>query len=160
MENQFNPLILNKIFSNLPLEDLKLCSLVDKRFNRAFNVDLLWKYLFKRDYNENITKYFDIFKTDCAKLTFKKYAMLAVLNRKLGLGMEICQLASVQKLDLSNKHLKEIPKEIGQLASLQSLNLNYNELTEIPKEIGLLALQKLDLAYRPTCFFTIFEFGG
>ena len=154
MENKFNPLILNKIFSNLSLNDLKSCSLVDKRFNRAFNVDLLWSHLCKREYDEKVGK---MFGTLCAKEGFKKYTMLVYVKEKLELKMEIDQLLSLQNLDLSYNELKEIPKEIGQLASLRYLCLSHNQLKEIPDEIKRLPNLSIKFDYYNTNFINVFE---
>ena len=52
MDNRFNQLILNKILKNLDLNNIKSCSLVNKQFNKAFNMDILWNSLFTIHYDE------------------------------------------------------------------------------------------------------------
>ena len=59
---------------------------------------------------------------------------------------EICQLSSLQILDLRNNQLSSVPAEISQLSSLQELYLGRNQLSSVPAEISQLSsLQRLSL---------------
>src|ERR1700679_105949 len=151
------------IFTKLDVNDIINCSLVNKRFYKISNIEMLWYLLFKeRFYNVKCTiingkKFYD---------NFKKYSILNNFLLKNSQGnvniiindliiyfkqlrtipKELGQLASLLKLYLNNNQLQTIPKELGQLASLQRLNLENNQLQTIPKELGQLAsLQRLDL---------------
>lgn len=90
--------------------------------------------------------------------------------------IQIIQMAvesGVEKLDLSNKGIIELPEQIGTLTWLKSLDLSYNEIEEIPDSIcnlknleslfllrnkitrlpleirRLSKLKKLDISYNP-----------
>ena len=148
MDNRFNQLVLNKILKNLDLNNIKSCSLVNKQFNKAFNMNILWHGLFTNHYDESIDEYKKVFDTDSYKSTYKKYISLKYLKKTLNIDYTIIELASLKSLDLRNKNLTSIPTEIGNLASLQILSLSNNSLTSIPEEIGDLAsLQMLDLDF-------------
>ena len=56
-----------------------------------------------------------------------------------GIPVEIFELEQLEKLDLRNNNIKEIPKEISQLKNLKYLDLIENQkLTKIPREISRL----------------------
>ncbi len=58
----------------------------------------------------------------------------------------ICEMTSLQFLDLSHNHITALPDSIGQLRSLQILWLTDNELASLPDSIGELnSLTYLDL---------------
>jgi len=87
--------------------------------------------------------------------------------------IQFAKESAVEKLDLSNKGITELPNEIGLLTNLKLLDLSYNEIEEIPEsicnlknleavyllrnnvsklpaEIGQLGkLKKLDISYNP-----------
>ena len=73
MDNRFNQLILNKILKNLDLKSIQSCGLVNKQFNKAFNMNILWHGLFTNHYHESIDKYKKVFVTDSYKDTYKKH---------------------------------------------------------------------------------------
>lgn len=50
----------------------------------------------------------------------------------------VAQKEKMEKLDLSNRDITEIPDEIGELTFLKELNLSYNSITYLPKQIGQL----------------------
>ncbi len=135
MDNRFNQLILNKILKNLDLYSIKSCSLVNKQFNKMFNVDILWHSLFTTHYNEPIDEFKKVFGTDSYKDTYKKYVLLKYLKKTLKLSHSIIKLVSLQCLDLSENALTSIPAEIGNLASLRDLVLCNNSLISIPEKI-------------------------
>ena len=139
MNNRFNQLVLNKIFKNLDLDSIKSCGLVNKQFNKAFNVDILWNSLFTIHYNESIDQYKKVFIADSYKDTYKKYISLKYLKKSLNLNHTIIELALLKILNLDFNDLTSIPAEIGNLALLQELSLYNNKLTSIPAEIGNLA---------------------
>jgi Leucine-rich repeat (LRR) protein len=59
---------------------------------------------------------------------------------------KIPQWQQLEKLDLSNCDLKQIPEEIGELINLRSLNLSENEFSELPHTFDYLAnLKTLNL---------------
>ena len=59
---------------------------------------------------------------------------------------EIAQLTKLQKLDLRQNPLRELPNALWELQELTELNLNGNQLTRVPPEIAQLTkLQKLYL---------------
>jgi len=59
---------------------------------------------------------------------------------------ELAQLTNLQRLDLHKNHLTHIPPELAQLTNLQHLDLHTNQLTHIPPELAQLTnLQYLDL---------------
>ena len=146
MDNMFNQLVLNKILKNLDLDSIKSCGLVNKQFNKAFNMDILWYSLFINHCDQSIDQYKKIFGTNSYKNTYKKYISLKYLKKTLKLDHTIIDLTSLQCLNLSNDNLMSIPAEIENLISLQELYLYSNSLTSIPAEIGNLAsLQKLSL---------------
>ena len=85
-------------------------------------------------------------------ITFNQYLRwisIEGFKEELNLKRSVEELSTIDTLNLSNKHLTEVPKELGSLTSLKKLYLsNNNKLTEVPKEIGLLtSLQILDLSY-------------
>ncbi len=140
-------LVINKILKNLNLDDIKTCSMVNKKFNDVYNMDSLWNSLFTIHFNESIEKFKKVFETDSCKDTYKKYLSLKYLKKTLKLTNEIIELVSLKKLDLSNKKIKSIPTEIKNLVSLQYLYLDNNNLTSILEEIGnLILLQHLSLS--------------
>lgn len=57
----------------------------------------------------------------------------------------IDRLQSVEKLDISNSNLGELPQEMGELSNLQELHLSNNALVEIPTAI--FSLKKLKALY-------------
>lgn len=65
----------------------------------------------------------------------------------------LAQLQSVEKLDISNSNLQELPQEIGNLSHLQELHLSNNTLLEIPtaifslKKLKALHVMNNNLAY-------------
>ncbi|MBT4594569.1 leucine-rich repeat domain-containing protein [bacterium] len=62
------------------------------------------------------------------------------------LSGEIGKLLNLNRLDLNNNQLTEIPREIGKLIQLDHLSLHNNRLTLLPKEIGQLTkLERLGL---------------
>ena len=97
--NMFNQLILNKILKNLDLDSIKLCSLVNKQFNKAFNVDMLWHNLFISHYDESVDEYKKLFDADSYKDTYKKYISLQYFKKTLNLNYTIIELASLKSLD-------------------------------------------------------------
>src|SRR6202522_3949515 len=151
------------IFTKLDVNDIINCSLVNKRFYKISNIEMLWYLLFKERFynvkctNENNKKFYDNYKKysilnnfllknnqDSVNIIIRvlnvSYKQLQTIPKELG------QLASLQILYLSNNQLQTIPKELGQLASLQRLDLDNNQLQTIPKELGQLAsLQTLYL---------------
>ena len=48
----------------------------------------------------------------------------------------IGRLTNLERLDISQGCLSEIPAEIGNLTNLKYLDLSHNSLSEIPAEIG------------------------
>ncbi len=80
MDNRFNQLVLNKIFKNLDLDSIKSCSLVNKQFNKAFNMDILWNSLFTNHYDKPIDEYKKAFGIESYKDTYKKYILLKYLK--------------------------------------------------------------------------------
>ena len=58
--------------------------------------------------------------------------------------------ARVHSLDLSDQHIRLLPKEISLLINLEELRLRNDDLTELPEEIGDLGkLRILDLSGNP-----------
>ena len=58
--------------------------------------------------------------------------------------------ARVRSLDLSDQHIRLLPKEISLLINLEELRLRNDDLTELPEEIGDLGkLRILDLSGNP-----------
>jgi len=86
MDNYFNQLVLNKIYVNLPLIDLKNCSQVNKKFNKAFEEKLLWDFLLRRDY--------DISTNDLTNMNNKKIIYLVPSGR---LRMDTNRIHSLTK---------------------------------------------------------------
>ena len=64
MDNNFNQVVLNKILKNLDLNSIKSCSLVNKQFNKAFNMDILWHSLFISHHHKSTDEYKTIFGTN------------------------------------------------------------------------------------------------
>jgi len=62
----------------------------------------------------------------------------------------------LQRLDLDNNQLQEIPKKIGSLINLQELSFSDNQLKEIPKE--LYNLVNCAPVGRPTYKLKLFNF--
>ena len=143
----FNNIVLSTIYNNLPISDLLNCSLVNKKFNKLFNNDIIWEKLVKEKYNNSEIKIIqENYKIVEYKSIYKKITDISHLNKKLNLNKEIVSLINLEDLCLLNKQLKEIPKEIGSLINLRWLNLANNQLKEIPKEIGsLINLERLYL---------------
>ena len=85
---------------------------------------------------------------------FRVYFVLIRLNKlkqKLSPHLNrysLIDLYNLQKLDMADKQLTELPREIGNLTNLQRLYLNNNQLSKLPPDIGNLTnLQTLDLHY-------------
>ena len=86
----FNNIVLSIIYNNLPINDLLNCSLVNKKFNKLFNNDIIWEKLVKEKYNDtdikiiqenyNIVEY---------KSIYRKITDLSHLNKKLKLNKRI-----------------------------------------------------------------------
>ena len=81
MNNRFNQLVLNNILKNLDLKNIKSCSLVNKQFNKTFNVDILWHSLFTNHYDESIDECKKVFGADSYKNTYQKYISLKYLKK-------------------------------------------------------------------------------
>ncbi len=118
MNSHFNQLILNKIYENLSLNDLKNCSQINKNFLKAFNNQSLWKFLLKKYYNDDIDEFREIFKTNDNKLIFKKYKNISTVKNFFSLEANIESLITLQKLSLYNRQLTTIPKEIESLVRI------------------------------------------
>ena len=121
MENMFNQLILNKIYIQLSLADLRSCSIVNKSFNKAYNLDFLWQNLFQKHYGDDIKRFGPLFQTDSSKMIYQKYKELTFLKKFFKLDYQIDKLVSLQELYLYNNNLTSIPAEIGNLTLLQKL---------------------------------------
>ena len=116
----FNNIVLSIIYNNLPINDLINCSLVNKKFNKLFNNDIIWDNLVKKKYkdteikiiqeNYNIVEY---------KSIYRKISDILYLNKKFNLNKVIKSLIDLEGLFLSCEKLKEIPKEIGSLINLK-----------------------------------------
>ena len=72
-------------YSNLDLDNIKSCSLVNSQFNKAFNVDILWHSLFTNHNDESIDVHKKVFGTD----SYKKYISLKYLKKTLNLNYTI-----------------------------------------------------------------------
>ena len=143
----FNNTVLSIIYNNLPINDLLNCSLVNKKFNKLFNNDIIWEKIVKEKYKDTeikiIQENYNIVRYKCI---YKKINYISYLNKKLNLNEEISSLINLEWLYLNDNLLKKIPKEIGSLINLQWLDLRNNQLKEIPKEIGsLINLKRLYL---------------
>ena len=149
MNNCFNQLILNKIYTYLSLTDLKNCSLVNKNFSKAFDNNILWIFLLNKNYGDtDINVLRNIYSTNNHKIIYKKYKDAIFIKNFFEINEEINFFIARTKLNLNNSHLKSIPKEISSLISLRELSLLFNKLIIIPKEIGLLTgLEQLDLSH-------------
>ena len=139
----FNNITIFKIYNYLNINDLFNCSLINKQFNNLFNCDLLWKNIIAEKYEKYIDIDIDEIKKQYNiinfKYIYKKIIDLLYLKKTLNLKRTVKDLINLQKLNLSNKKLKEIPKEIGSLINLQTLHLSCSQLKEIPKELYNLA---------------------
>jgi len=60
-------------------------------------------------------------------------------NQLTHLPKELCQLANLACLDVSENHLESLPEEIGGLVSLTDLHLSQNFVEALPESIGALA---------------------
>lgn len=136
INHYFNQLILNKIYINLSLNDLRSCSLVNKKFNKAFDHDVLWIFLFNKHY-----KNIDLFKKNycpgkiiSSKIIYKKYRDLLPMKKILKTKEHIDSIAVLSCLNLSNKKLTILPKEIGSLINLRYLHLYDNKLIQYLKK--------------------------
>ena len=54
------------------------------------------------------------------------------------LPCEVCELGSLQKLEVNNEFLRTLPEKISQLTNLQTLNICRNELSSLPEGLGSL----------------------
>ena len=61
----------------------------------------------------------------------------------------ICQLTSLQELDLAINRIHKLPDAIGQLTGLQTLQLHVNHFNVLPEAVSLLNLKKLKLSGNP-----------
>ncbi len=57
-------------------------------------------------------------------------------------------LSAIRNLDLSQSHLKVLPKEIGYFKELRVLTLSRNALTSLPREIGDLKHLQMLILFR------------
>ena len=67
------------------------------------------------------------------KFIYRKITDLSHLNKKLKLNKRIKSLINLQRLNLFDNQLKEIPKEIGSLINLKGLHLGDNQLNRNTK---------------------------
>lgn len=71
------------------------------------------------------------------------------MNKIRALPSSICEMGSLQVLDVHFNELNGLPLAIGKLSNLEILNLssNFNDLTELPETLGdLIKLKELDLS--------------
>ena len=58
----------------------------------------------------------------------------------------LCNISSLEELDVKNNKLVSLPDQIGQLHNLAVLTLTNNQLGQIPSSIGdLMSLEELSL---------------
>ena len=106
LDDYFNQLVLNKIYTNLSLTDLKNCSLVNKKFKKAFDNDTLWKFLFDQHYGKvNIDILQNTYATNNYKIIYQNYKNILFIKNFLHMNEEINVLITLANLDLSNNLL-------------------------------------------------------
>jgi len=132
----FNNVTIFKTYNYLNINDLFICSLINKQFNNVFNNDMLWKKLIMDNFGDiDINEIQEQYNITKLKYVYKKIKDLLYLNKIFKLNKTIGSLINLQKLAYSNNQLKEIPKEIIFLINLHTLYLQNNQLKEIPKEL-------------------------
>ncbi len=136
----------------LDFPDILSYCLLSSKFNKAVcENDMFWMNRLIQDYPD-----FREFQSHIKEpIGYKRlFTLMTGLNKLrrpineggLGLRGSLVDLYQLERLDLHNNRLTELPKEIGNLQQLQSLSLTNNRLTELPKEIGnLQQLQSLSL---------------
>ena len=125
MEKYLNQLVINKILKNLTSRDLYKCGLVNKTFNRGFNEDMLWKYIFERDYCENIEIYQGLFNTNNCRIIYKKYKSIITLIEKLKLQIQAKDLVAQVSLYLNNYHCEKPNGRCSNLTKIYEKKANY-----------------------------------
>ena len=167
---QFNNLILYRIYTYLPTKDLLSCSQVNKHFNKLFNNDILWDPKLYSQYSTTtidcIKKTFriklskDIYKIttglDQVKKAFKLNTSITDLlmltqivhtsDKPTRIPKGIPYMINLKVLDLSYCNIKYLPTELFLVTSLISLNLSCNNICVLSKDISKLGnLQRLKL---------------
>ena len=86
----FNNIVLSIIYNNLPINDLINWSLVNKKFNKLFNNDIIWDKLVKEKYNNSEIKIIqENYNIVEYKSIYRKITDILYLNKKFNLKREI-----------------------------------------------------------------------
>ena len=127
------------MLSNLKIEDIIQCSMINKLFNEAHNMQ--YYRLLINDYGNIPTKHF--FKNQFKQIYIDCYT-LDIFRVKYSNIDNFVKFFSINGLIFKFKEITEIPESIGKLSNLQKLWLNNNQITEIPESIEQLVNCKIE----------------
>lgn len=125
--DKISTLVIDNIYSNLPVQDLYSCGMVNKKFNRVFNNNKLWKNLFNKDYDESIYNILSkTYNTQDYKILVRKCMDLQRCARDSKFSEKIFDDKLVELL-LLEQHItfhKNVPCGIDSMICLKSLGID------------------------------------
>ena len=152
MDNRFNRFEFQRLFPDLQWEVIvkmsdqelvNLCRSSNAMENFCNTRDWFWRDRIQSQFGlDSSDSTIQQMLIDNGNNWFRVYFVLIKLNKlkqKLSPHLNkysLTDLYNLQRLDLHNNQLSEIPTEISNLINLQVLYLASNQLTEIPREIG------------------------
>ena len=80
MNISFNKVIIYALFKKLSLKDLQTCGILNRQFNQVFKLDMLWCYLFERDFGSVMESYREVTKGESAWMIYREYKYLSYLK--------------------------------------------------------------------------------
>ena len=74
MNKTFNKVIVYALFEKLSLTDLRTCGILNRQFNAVFKLDMLWEFLFERDFGFKMKDYREAITGESAKTIYWEYS--------------------------------------------------------------------------------------
>ena len=74
MNITFNKVIIYALFKKLSLKDLRTCSILNRQFNQVFELDMLWCFLFERNFGFVMKDYREAITGESAKMIYWEYS--------------------------------------------------------------------------------------
>jgi Leucine-rich repeat (LRR) protein len=143
--------IIYTILTFLYLDDLLVCTLVNKKFYIICKEQMIWKNLIESKYkgiNQYETNYYETFKMYYIlekfigkNLDIKhlwKTDTLFVNKSKIIIPTQISCVKNLSTISLVNNYINHIPAEFGQLSNLKVCILSMNKISTLPTEMGKL----------------------
>lgn len=126
MDNIFSALVIDNIYKKLEIKDLYSCSMVNKKFNKVFNNDNLWKSMFNKYYGTSICSIVtEVYKTDNYKLLFRKcYALQKCVNSSEFNGTVFDDSLVKKMLEIQSvSFLFDVPLEFDSMINLRTMSI-------------------------------------